>query len=157
MLWGCALKRLERHGWRPVPYCSPRNRRLQADLEIQDMLSQFSTLILSQVYMMLYRFSTFDVSLIYEVKRIYLRVIIGLAIEFVFAWLSTFIQVWLYNIAIKTVWFRYWLRHILANGIIMIVAISYFSQVLLSIFEFRMESSNDQYIVRNCTMPFTYK
>ena len=149
---------LETHGFRPVPYCSPRNKRLQADLEIQDMLSQFGTLILSQVYMMLYRFSTFDIALSDEIRRIYPRVVIGLAIEFVFAWLSTFIQVWLYNIGIKTIWFRYWLRHVLANGIIMVVAISYFSQVFLSVFKFRMESSiHDEYTLRNCAMPFTYK
>ena len=146
----------QRRGMRLVPYCSPRNRRLEADLEIQDMLSQFSTLILSQVYMILYRFSTFDVALSEELNSIYPRVGIGLAIEFVFAWLSIFIQIWLYNIAIKTVWFKYWLRHTLANGIIMVVAISYFSPVLTSVFKVRMLNSVDKSSLRNCTMPFTY-
>ena len=156
-LWGCALRRFRSFGWRPVPYCSSCNRRLQADLEIQDMLSQFTTVILSQLYMMLYCFTTFNVSLSDEIKKIYARVLIGLAIEFVFAWLSTFIQIWLYNIAIKTVWYKSWLRHILANVIMMVVAISYFSKVLLSILELRIESNQYEYNLRNCTMPFTYK
>ena len=151
------MRRLVIRGWRPVPYCSPRNRRLQADLEIQDMLFQFTAVILSQVYMLLFRFSTFDVSLSSEIRKIYTRVLIGLAIEFVFACLSTFIQVWLYNIAIKTVWCRSWLRHILANGLIMIVAMSYFTQDLLSIFNLRMDDDSNQYTIRNCTLPFTYK
>ena len=107
--------------------------------------------------MMLYCFTTFNVSLSDEIKKIYARVLIGLGIEFVFAWFSTFIQVWLYNIAIKTVWFKYWLRHILANGLIMVVAISYFSQILLSIFELRIESNRYEHTLRNCTVPFTYK
>ena len=107
--------------------------------------------------MMLYCFTTFNVSLSDEIKKIYARVLIGLAIEFVFAWLSTFIQIWLYNIAIKTVWYKSWLRHILANVIMMVVAISYFSKVLLSILELRIESNQYEYNLRNCTMPFTYK
>ena len=130
---------------------------MQADLEIQDMLSQFTTVILSQVYMMLYCFTTFNVSLTDEIEKIYVRVLIGLAIEFVFAWLSTFIQIWLYNIAIKTVWCKSWLRHILANGLIMVVAVSYFSKVLLGIFELRVEWNEYKYNLRNCTVPFTYK
>ena len=130
---------------------------MQADLEIQDMLSQFTTVILSQVYMMLYCFTTFNVSLSDEIEKIYARVLIGLAIEFVFAWLSTFIQIWLYNIAIKTVWCQSWLRHILENGILMVVAVSYFSKVLLSIFELRVEWNQNIDNLRNCTVPFTYK
>ena len=140
-----------------MPYCSPQNRRLQADLAIQDMLSQLGTIILGHVYVMLYRYSTFDVAFSEEIERIYPRLLIGLGIEFVFVWFSTFVQIWLYNIAIKTVWFRYWLRHILANVLIMVVAISYFSPVLLSVVKSRMESSiSDDHIRSNCTMPFAH-
>lgn len=156
-VWGRALTLLERCGWRPVPYCSPRNKRLQADLEIQEMLSQFGTLILSQVYMVLYRFSTFDVTFDEEINRIYFRVGISLAIEFMFAWLSTSIQLWLYNIAIETVWFRFWRRHLLANALIAVALVTYFSPVLLSVFMSRVESSNNERnFVRNCTVSFTY-
>ena len=133
------------------------NRRLQADLEIQEMLSQFGTIILSHVYVMLYRYSTFVVAFHEEIRRIYPRVLVGLGIEFIFAWLSTFIQVWLYNIAIKTVWCRYWLRHIMANVIIVVVAISYFSTVLISVVKSRMETSIYEDPVRiNCTIPFVH-
>ena len=119
------------------------------------MLFQFGTLLFSQVYTMLYRYSTFDVALDEEIKIIYPRVVIGLAIEFVFAWLSTFIQVWLYNIAIKTVWSRYWRRHLLANVLIVVVTVSYFSPVLLSVFMSRMKSSyKGKYTLRNCTISF---
>ncbi|XP_028410638.1 uncharacterized protein LOC114533330 [Dendronephthya gigantea] len=156
-VWGRAVRQLERHQWRPVPYRSPRNRRLQADLEIQEMLSQFGTLILSQVYMVLYRFSTFDVALDDEIRRISSRIAISLAIEFVFAWLSTLIQIWLYNIAIKTVWFGYWRRHLLANVLIAVAVVSYFSPVLLSVFMSRVEGSNNEgNSLRNCTISFTY-
>ena len=155
-LWHCILKLTERQH-RQVPYCSPHNRRLQADLEIQDMLFQFGTIILSQLYIILYQYSTFDIPFNEEINRIYPRLLIGLAIEFVFVLLSTFFQLWLYNIAIWSIWSKYWLRHILANVIIMVVAISYFSPVLLIVFKYRAESSvNKKYPVRNCTTPFTY-
>ena len=156
-LWAQALRKTarSRHGREPVPYCSPQNRRLQADLEIQDILIQYVTIILGQVYMLFYRYSTFDTALNDEIYRIYKRLLIGLGIEFVFAWLSVFVQVCLYNIAIKTVWFRHWLRHILANLLILVVFTSYFSPVMLSIFQLRMESSvHVKY--RNCTTSFIH-
>ena len=135
-----------------LPQNSPHYRRLKADLEIQDMLFEYSTLVLSQGYFVLYFVESFQLSVWSFCLEFLKRVAIGIGIDFFFNCLSNFVQIHYYNIPVGRVWTKYWKRHMLANFLIVIVIVSYFSSVLLSVFQARETgTSTRQYIVRNCT------
>ena len=117
-----------------LPQNTPHYRRLKADLEIQDMLFEYSTLVLSQGYFALYFVESFKLSVWSFLYESLTRVAIGMGIDFFFNCLSNFVQTHYYNIPVGRVWTMYWKRHMLANFIIVIVIVSYFSPVLLSVF-----------------------
>ena len=131
---------------------TPHYRRLKADLEIQDMLFEYSTLVLSQGYFVLYFVESFKLSVSSFCLESLKRVGIGIGIDFFFNCLSNFVQIHYYNIPVGRVWTKYWKRHVLANFIMVIVIVSYFSSVLILVFQARETgTSTRQYIVRNCT------
>ena len=136
-----------------LPQDTPHYRRLKADIEIQDMLFEYSTLVLSQgYYFVLYFVESFKLSVWSFLYESLTRVAIGIGIDFFFNCLSNFVQIHYYNIPVGRVWTKYWKRHMLANFIIIIVMVSYFSPVFLSVFKARETgTSTRQYIVRNCT------
>ena len=135
-----------------LPQNTPHYRRLKADLEIQDMLFEYSTLVLSQGYFVLYFAESFKLSVSSFSFESLKRVAIGIGIDFFFNCLSNFVQIHYYNIPVGRVWTKYWKRHMLANFIIIIVMVSYFSPVLLSVFQARETgTSTRQYIARDCT------
>ena len=127
-----------------IPCNTPHYRRLKADLDIQDMLFEYSTLVISQAYFVLYH-----VELDFETLK---RVAIGIGIDFLFNCLSNFVQIHYYNIPVARVWKKYWKRHVFAHMVIVMMIVSYFTKVLVSCFQSRESGTNDrQYIVRNCT------
>ncbi|CAB3993388.1 Hypothetical predicted protein [Paramuricea clavata] len=155
-LWTYIISLLNRtaccQGLNELPQDTPHYRRLKADLEIQDMLFEYSTLVLSQGYFVLYFVESFQLSVSSFCLESLKRVAIGMGIDFFFNCLSNFVQIHYYNIPVGRVWTKYWKRHRLANFIIVIVIVSYFSPVLASVFQARETgTSNTQYIVRNCT------
>ena len=132
--------------------CNPTHfRRLTADLEIQDMVFEYSSIISSQGYLVLYYLESFELSISSLLLESLKRVAIGMGIDFFFNCLSNFVQIHYYNIPIARVWTKYWKRHMLANFIIVIVIVSYFTQALLSVFQAR-ETGGKQYLLRNCTL-----
>ena len=71
---------------------------------------------------------------------------------FLFNCLSNFVQIHYYYILIARVWKKYWKRHLFAHMIIVVVIVSYFTEVLLSCFRARESGTNEiPYIVKNCT------
>ena len=129
----------------------PHDRRLKADLDIQDTLFDLGTLVLSQGYYLLYHVQNFDVAISSFVYDSLKKLAIAVGIDFVFNCLSNFVEIRCYNIPISRVWKKYWRRHLLANNILVIVVVSYFSPVLLSVFQ-ASETTDGQYEVRNCTI-----
>ena len=134
-----------------MPCNTPHFRRLRADLEIQDMVFEYSSMISSQGYLVLYHLESFELSTSFLLFESLKRVAIGLGIDFFFNCLSNFVQIHYYNIPIARVWTKCWKRHMLANFIIVIVIVSYFTQALLSVFQAR-ETGTKQYLLRNCTL-----
>ena len=135
-----------------MPCNTPHYRRLKADLDIQDMLFEYSALVISQAYFVLYHVESFELSMSSFVFASFKRVAIGIGIDFFFNCLSNFVQIHYYNLPINRVWKKYWKRHVLANLVIVTVIVSYFTQVLLLCFQSRESGGNGrQYIVRNCT------
>ena len=131
-----------------LPCNTPHIRRLKADLEIQDMIFEYTTIVLSQGYFVLYFAESFQLSVLFFCYESLKRVAIGMGIDFFFNSLSNFVQIHYHNIPIGRFWSEYWKRHILANFIIIIVIVSYFSHVLISVFQ----SRGNKYTVRNCTL-----
>ena len=135
-----------------MPCDTPHYRRLKADLEIQDMLFEYSTLVISQAYFVLYHIESFELSMSSFFLEGLKRIAIGIGIDFFFNCLSNFVQIHYYNIPIARVWKKYWKRHVLANLIIVLVIVSYFTQALLSCLQTRESGANDTlYTKRNCT------
>ena len=97
---------------------TPHHRRLGADLEIQNMLFEFVTLVLSQGTLVLYIVENFKLSVSSNIYESLGNIAIGIGIDFFFNVLSNFVQIHYYNIRISRVWSKYWKRHLLANLII---------------------------------------
>ena len=137
---------------REIPCNTPHYRRLKADLDIQDMFFEYSALVTSQAYFVLYHTENFELSMSSFIFEALKRVAIGVGIDLSFNCLSNFLQIHCYNIPIARVWKKYWKRHVLAHLLIVMVIVSYFTEILLSCFQARESGTNDgQYIVKNCT------
>ena len=135
-----------------MPCNTPHYRRLKADLEIQDMLFEYSTLVIGQAYFVLYHVESFEVSISSFFSKALIRVAIGIGIDFLFNCLSNFVQIHCYNLPINRVWKKYWKRHVLANVMIVTGIVSFFTKALLLCFRAHQSGADDsQYIVRNCT------
>ena len=135
------------------PLNSPRTRRLNADLEIQNILLEYSTFILSQTYLAYYLVMNFDVSPGQVIKGSLIKIAISLAIDFVFNVISVFIEIHFYDIPMRKVWSKYWLRHVAANALTIIVMVSYFGGSIISVFA-NNRSINTEHELKNCTSVF---
>ena len=134
------------------PLNSPRIRRLNADLEIQNILFEYTTVIFSQAYLACYVVMSYDVPPWETIKASLIRVAISLAIDFAFNIMSVFIQIHCHDIPMQKIWIKYWRRHIIANAFVVIVNISYFGSLLVSVFADNYSSK--EYKLRNCTTVF---
>ena len=134
-----------------MPSNTAHYRRLKADLEIQDMLFEISILVSSQGYYLLYHVENFDVAVSSYLYKSLKKIAVAVGIDFLFNYISNFVEIHIHNIPISRVWRKYWKRHVLANFIIVIVVVSYFTPVLLSVFQAR-GTTDGQYAVRNCTI-----
>ena len=140
-----------------LPGNTPHHRRLKADTEIQNILFENNSLILSQSYIVLYTITNFQLSDWSVVKSSLTRIAIGLVIEFVFNFLSTFIRIHWHNIPITRVYSKYWKRHVFANIIVVAVLVCYFTNPLVAIFQNHFhDSGTGNYTIRNCTLPYEY-
>ncbi|CAB3983267.1 Hypothetical predicted protein [Paramuricea clavata] len=138
-----------------LPGNTPHHRRLKADTEIQNILFENYSLILSQSYIILYTITNFHLSDWSVVKSSLTRIAIGLVIEFMFNFLSTFIRIHWHNIPITRVYSKYWKRHVFANIIVVAVLVCYFTNPLIAIFQNRFhDSGTGNYTIRNCTLPY---
>ena len=141
---------------RHLPGGTARHRRLKADTEIQNILFENISLILSQSYIVLYTITSFELSDWSVVRSSLIRIAIGLGIEFVFNILSTFVRIHWHGIPVARVWSKYWKRHMFANSIAVVVLVLYFTKPLLAVFKNRYHdiSVAGNYKIRNCTLPY---
>ena len=136
-----------------LPCNTPHYRRLKADLEIQAMLFEYGALVASQAYFVLYFVESYQIPMLTFFYESLIRVAIGIGIDFLFNFLSNFVEMHYYNIPIGRVWSKYWKRHMLANFIVVMVTVSYFTGILFTVFQAREAGTGDeQYIVKNCTL-----
>ena len=135
------------------PLNSPRIRRFNADLEIQNILFEYTTVILSQVYLATFLIMSYEVPLWQIIKSSTIRVAIGLAIDFAFNVMSVLIQIHCYNIPMQRTWMKYWRRHVSACAFMIIVFVSYFSSVLVSVLAYDNYYWT-RYKLKKCTTAF---
>ena len=138
-----------------LPYKLLLLRKLQAGIDIQDMLLEYTTITLSQAYVALFLYSSFEMSLWVAIKDPLIRISIGLCIDFVFNCLTIFVANHYNKVPILHVWNKHWKRHIAASSIILIVMVCYFNPVLFAIFQTRLDDHGQKYHIRNCTEPFS--
>ena len=130
----------------------PRTRRFRADLEIQNIIFEYTTVVFSQAYLACYLLINYDTSQWTILKGSLIRISISFSIDFVFNVISVFIQVHFYDIPMGKVWQKYWRRHVFANAFMITLYISYFSPALVDVF-----AANNHFMVpklRNCTSVF---
>ncbi len=135
------------------PLNSPRIRRLNADLEIQNILFEYTTVIFSQAYLAGCFVMNYDVPSWQTVNVSLIRVAISLAIDFAFNIMSVFIQIHCHDIPMQKTCIKYWRRHIIANAFMIIVFVSYFGPVVIRVFADNNYSSKEHKL-RNCTTVF---
>ena len=135
------------------PLNSPRIRRFNADLEIQNILIEYTTVILSQAYLASYFVMNYDVPPWQIIKVSIIRVAISLAIDFAFNMISVLIQMHCYYIPMQRVWVKYWRRRVSANTLVIIAFVVYFGLDFVSVFADNNPSSAE-YKLRNCTTVF---
>ena len=132
---------------------TPHELRLHADLDIQNMLYEYTSIILIQIYFALYLITNFEVTSWTVIKSALLRIAIGVGIEVFFNCLAIFIQMHWNGIPVARIWFKRWRLHMLANAFLAAMTVLYFSPVLLEIVEVRMNSHQTMNMT-NCTQPF---
>ena len=137
------------------PLNSPRIRRLNADLEIQNVLFEYTAIILSQGYLTCYLVMSFDVPLWLVIKTSIIRIAISSTIDFFFNIISVFIQIHFYNIPMRKIWLKYWQRHVAANAFMTIIFVSYFGNVLVTVYVNNNYEFKEDYKLRNCTTIFS--
>ena len=157
-----ATRELRKKCWntlwnRPNVLFDGHSQRLQTDLNIQYCLFHYALIMLSQVYITMYRYSTFDIPLEGEIGRMFGRAAVGLVIEVFLNSLSVWLQVRFCGRKIKEVWLKCYKNHALASLVLVTFTICYFSQVLFSVLHVPMASDLAGYRVRNCSSPFTYE
>ena len=153
-IWARVMKFLRKGccTWlKELPADTPHHRRLKADTEIQNVLFENNTIILSQAYLVLYRISSFDLTDWAIIKGSCIRIAIGLVIEFFFNFLSIFVFVHWYNVPIPRVWSQFWRRHVFANAVILVIIVFYFTEPLLTVFQYQ---KHEPFPLKNCTLPY---
>ncbi|XP_046857623.1 uncharacterized protein LOC124451037 [Xenia sp. Carnegie-2017] len=142
------------HRLRVLPWNTAHARRLRADLDIQDIIFEYSTLVFSQAYFIFY-LQSFEISMEPLLLEFLKRVAISFGIDFIFNCLSNQVQMYCYNVPISCVWRKYWKRHLLANVMVGLMVIAYFSADLITVFRTHFKTSGDssiKYVLRNCSL-----
>ena len=132
---------------------SPRIRRFNADLEIQNILTEYNTIILSQVYLAGHLAMSYDILYWQAVEPSLIRVAVGLAIDFLFNMISVLIQIHFYDIPMQMIWKTYWRRHVAANCFIIIIYVSYFGSAITLVFS-DIDYASQGLKLKNCTTLF---
>ena len=139
-----------------LPDDTPHHRRLKADTEIQNILFENNGLIISQAFIVVYMMTSFELFDWSVVTESLIKIAIGLGIEFLSNFLSTFVRIHWHDIPIGRVWSKHWKRHMFANAVIFTLSVCYFTKVLLTVLQHGLHSTpgTANYTIRKCTLPY---
>ena len=131
---------------------SPRTRRFNADLEIQNILFEYITVVFSQTYLTFYLVMNYDIPRWQIIRGSLVKMGLSFGIDFAFNIVSVFIQIHFYDIPMRKVWQKCWRLHVIANALMVIIYVGYFSPALIDVF-----AGNDFFKhskLKNCTTIF---
>ena len=161
-LWYFVYKKLKQCGvettLNAARFRTPRSMRFVADVSIQMILGESTSLIAAVGFIQLYKFMypVPDGSAQSALDQFFIRVSIALSIDFVFNSFSLWLQMSYLNVAVVRVWRKKWRKHMLIGLIITIPALCYFTTHLFAVVEAKNTSKAIiNYKKFNCTGPFT--
>ena len=112
---------------------SPKSMRFVADMSIQMILGESTSLIAAVGFIQLYYFmynrsdaSSASTNMVY-ITQFFIRVSIAISIDFVFNSFSFWLQMSYLNIAVVRVWRKKWRKHMLIAFILTAVTLCYFT------------------------------
>ena len=135
-----------------TPRSLPLEQRINADISIQTMLCETTSLILCQAYYVLYIITNFKVSLGPILKDFIVKISVAMTVDLYFNSLSIFLQTHWYNVPIRRVWSKHWQVHLVVSFVTILMTVMYFSPVLLTVV--RVNSDNTpSHEAKNCSLP----
>ena len=139
--WYFVYKKLKRDSseTRANQFRSPRSMRFVADMSIQMILCESTSLIAAVGFIQLYNFmynrsdaSSASTNMVY-ITQFFVRVSIAISIDFVFNSFSFWLQMSYLNIAVVRVWRKKWRKHMLIAFILTAVTLCYFTTHLFAV------------------------
>ena len=162
--WYFVYKKLKRDGRELIlkadQFRSPRSMRLAADMSIQMILCESTSLIAAVGFIQLYNFmynrsdaSSASTNMGF-ITQFFIRVSIAISIDFVFNSFSFWLQMSYLNIAVVRVWRKKWRKHMLVAFILTAMTLCYFTSHLFAVVKAKSTSG---VIIANisCMGPFS--
>ena len=136
---------------------SPRTQRLIADMSIQGMLFETTSIVYSISVLYVYYAVYGEKGNRWMVlrKEITSRIPVALAVDLVFNVISVVFQTRYMNIPVMRVWKRNWKKHLTLAMITTTITVCYFTQYQLQLIRAEYLKTNGTYpVMKNCTKPF---
>ena len=153
-IWYFIYKKLKRDGRELIlkadQFRSPRSMRFVADMSIQMILGESTSLIAAVGVIQLYNFLYNGKDTSSEITEFFKRVSIALSIDFAFNSLSFWLQMSYMNVAVVRVWRKKWRKHMFIAFILITVTMFYFSGDFFVLVRAKNGSK-----ATNCTEPFS--
>lgn len=149
-------------GRRPLQmgkFRTPRSMRLVADMSIQSILSESTSLVTAVGFIQIYKFMYSDTVPSFTDPRFiwsfFGRCAAGLAIDAIFNTLSIWLQAMQLNVAVLRVWKKKWRSHLLLNLVFTVMTVLYFTEYLFAVVRAKHDTSHMTRFAFNCSMPFS--
>ena len=153
-VWYFIYKKLKRDKRETIlkanQFRSPRSMRFVADMSIQMILGESTSLIAAVGVIQLYNFMYKGKDTSSEITEFFKRVSIALSIDFAFNSLSFWLQMSYMNVAVVRVWRKKWRKHMFIAFILITVTMFYFSGDFFVLVRAKNGSK-----ATNCTEPFS--
>ena len=129
---------------------SPRSMRFVADMSIQMILGESTSMIAAVGFFQIYKFIYNDQEALSVITEFFTRVSIAISIDFAFNSLSFWLQMSYMNVAIDRVWKNRWWKHLVIAFIVTAMTMLYYPDRLLPIVSAK-SSSNSTMSHANCS------
>ena len=129
---------------------SPRSMRFVADMSIQMILGESTSMIAAVGFFQTYKFIYNGQKALSAITDFFTRVSIAISIDFAFNSLSFWLQMSYMNVAIDRVWKKRWRKHMVIAFIVTALTMLYFPDRLLPIVSAK-SSSNSTMSNANCS------
>ena len=153
--WCCCCRCCHRRGQYNVR--TPRSQRLTADMSIQGMLFESTSIVYSigviQVYYLVYG-ASHDKWAVFRVEVVR-RILVALAVEFVFNSIAVLFQIRYMNLPVIRVWRHNWRKHLILAFITTSITVVYYTEYMLPLIRAKYKTEDVRFPFKvNCTESF---